>query len=179
MILKRGDVLGFIDESSQDPNANTQRVYSTRKLKMKRKIAHIKANSIGCYMLNGCNIIRFPKHTKSGEFCQFLEEIRKFNPRRRICLILDNLPVHKSNKVKLKAFELNIQLIYLPPYSPDLNPIEFIWKSIKRIISITPIENTLDLISLVQSNFIVLAKQLTFAHKWIEQFLKDKLWMLC
>ena len=32
-------------------------------------------------------------------------------------------------------------LVYLPPYSPDLNPIEFIWKSIKRTISIAFVEN--------------------------------------
>ncbi len=179
MILKREDILGFVDESSQDHNANTQRVYSTKKLKIKRNIAHIKVNSIGCYMLNGCNIIQFPKHTESDEFCKFLGDIRKSNPRKRICLILDNLPVHKSKKVKLKDLDLNIQLIYLPPYSPDLNPIEFIWKSIKRIISVTPIESTSDLISLVDRNFIVLAKQLSFARKWIEQFLSDNLWMLC
>jgi putative transposase len=171
--------LGFVDESSQDPNANTQRVYSIRKLKTKRRIAHIKANSIGCYMLNGCDIIRFPVHTKSDDFCKFLENVREFNPEKRICLILDNLPVHKSKKVQSKAMDLNIQLIYLPPYSPDLNPIEFIWKSIKRIISVTSIENTSDLISLVDSNFILLTKRLTFARNWIEQFLGDNLWMLC
>ncbi|MFQ6063540.1 MAG: transposase [Methanosarcinales archaeon] len=34
-----------------------------------------------------------------------------------------------------KAKELGIYLIFLPPYSPDLNPIEYIWKSIKRMLS--------------------------------------------
>lgn len=28
-----------------------------------------------------------------------------------------------------------IELVFLPPYSPDLNPIEYIWKSIKRVVS--------------------------------------------
>jgi transposase len=34
-----------------------------------------------------------------------------------------------------KAKELNMNLVYLPPYSPDLNPIEYIWKSVKRVLS--------------------------------------------
>jgi putative transposase len=35
-------------------------------------------------------------------------------------LLLDNFATHKAKKVKEKASELNIVLIYLPPYSPDL-----------------------------------------------------------
>jgi transposase len=38
-----------------------------------------------------------------------------------------------------KAKELGLYLVYLPPYSPDLNPIEFIWKSIKRVLSISAV----------------------------------------
>ena len=34
--------------------------------------------------------------------------------------------------VKEKAIELNTILVYLPPYSPDLNPIEFGWKDLKK-----------------------------------------------
>jgi transposase len=37
--------------------------------------------------------------------------------------------------VREEARSLGIRLLYLPLYSPDLNPIEFIWKSIKRIAS--------------------------------------------
>ncbi|VUT28140.1 MAG: hypothetical protein SYNGOMJ08_00702 [Candidatus Syntrophoarchaeum sp. GoM_oil] len=43
--------------------------------------------------------------------------------------------------VRLMAEKLEIYLVYLPPYSPDLNPIEFIWKSIKRVVSISFVEN--------------------------------------
>jgi putative transposase len=35
--------------------------------------------------------------------------------------------------VKERAKELGVHIVYLPPYSPDLNPIEFIWKSVKRV----------------------------------------------
>jgi transposase len=43
-------------------------------------------------------------------------------------LVLDNFATHKAKMVREKASELNIELIYLPPYSPDLNPIEYLRK---------------------------------------------------
>jgi transposase len=167
--------LGFVDESSQSLNANTQRLWSFEKARSKRKIVHIRANSIGCYMLNGTDVITFPKHTKCDDFCGFLDEVRSHNPVNRICLILDNFATHKAKKVHERARFLNIELIFLPPYSPDLNPIEFIWKSMKRFISIRPIENTFELIANVKCQFRILATSLSFAHGWIKKFQEDKL----
>jgi putative transposase len=124
--------LGFIDESSQNINSNTQRLWSFKELKKKKNTVHLKANSIGCFMLNGIDAIAFPIHTKTEDFCKFLADVRSKNPVNRICLVLDNFPTHKAKKVKEKAEELNIELIYLPPYSPDLNPIEYLWKKHKE-----------------------------------------------
>jgi len=57
------------------------------------------------------------------------------NKKKIIVLILDNSKAHTADKTKTKARELKIKLVFLPPYSPDLNPVEFIWKSIKREVS--------------------------------------------
>ena len=130
-------------------------------------------------MINGKDVIMFPARTRSEEFCQFLEEIRELNPIRRICLTIDNYSVHKSKKVRTKAKKLNIKLIYLPPYSPDLNPIEFIWKSIKRVVSSSQPCSLEELISIVNDNFITLARSLSFARNWMWQFLRGKLDLLC
>ena len=148
-------------------------------LKVKKKTAHLRANCIGCFMLNGIDTIMFPSRTKKEEFCQFLVEIRKNNPLNRICLLLDNFATHKAKSVKEKAKELNIELIYLPPYSPDLNPIEYLWKSIKRIISVSKIENRHELIAIVRDGFFSLGANLSFAKMWIPRFLCDKLDLLC
>jgi len=146
---------------------------------MKKKTAHIRANSIGCFMLNGHDTIAFPNHTKSEDFSQFLIEVRRCNPINRICLVLDNFATHKAKKVKEKASELNIELIYLPPYLPDLNPIEYLWKSIKRIISISDIESKQELLVIVRKNFIGLTTNLSSARMWIPRFLHNKLNLLC
>ena len=149
------------------------------KLKRKKNTAHLKANTIGCFMLNGVDTIAFPIHTKADDFCEFLMAIGDSNPLNRICLVLDNFSTHKAKSVKEKARKLNIILIYLPPYSPDLNPIEFIWKSIKRILSISEIENREELMDIVRDAFFGLTANLSVARMWIPRFLFDKLNLLC
>jgi transposase len=44
--------------------------------------------------------------------------------RRGDVLIMDNLKAHHDERVRLLCRDFGIRLIYLPPYSPDLNPIE-------------------------------------------------------
>jgi transposase len=52
----------------------------------------------------------------------------KSNTRGVIHLVLDGAGYHRAAKFKNRATELGIQLHYLPPYSPNLNPIERLWK---------------------------------------------------
>ncbi|HDN3277792.1 TPA: IS630 family transposase [Escherichia coli] len=60
----------------------------------------------------------------------FLNEIRKVYPdyNQKIHVILDGAGYHRSQLVKDWAEVVNIRLHYLPPYSPNLNPIERMWK---------------------------------------------------
>lgn len=67
---------------------------------------------------------------------------------RKVFLILDNLPVHHSKKVKqwLEARKEKIEVFYLPSYSPELNPDEYLNNNVKmKVHSGTPIRNRYDL----------------------------------
>jgi transposase len=49
-------------------------------------------------------------------------------------VVMDNLSSHKNNQVKTMIESAGAQLRFLPPYSPDLNPIEKMWSLIKAIL---------------------------------------------
>nr|WP_161499055.1 IS630 family transposase [Legionella pneumophila] len=49
-------------------------------------------------------------------------------------LIMDNATFHKSEKTKQLIEQAQCKLIFLPPYSPDLNPIEKFWANLKNKI---------------------------------------------
>jgi len=57
----------------------------------------------------------------------FLEMLRKKRPYGIIYLVLDNAGYYNTQRVKAFAKACAIELIYLPPYSPNLNVIERIW----------------------------------------------------
>jgi transposase len=67
------------------------------------------------------------------EFLKKLEEHRQ--DKRKIYLICDNAGYHKSNKIKEYLKNSKIELIFLPPYSPNLNPIERMWKFMHSVVS--------------------------------------------
>ena len=46
-------------------------------------------------------------------------------------VVMDNLSSHKSHNVGVLLREAGAELIYLPPYSPDFNPIEQMWSKVK------------------------------------------------
>ena len=47
-------------------------------------------------------------------------------------MILDQAGYHKTTSVLEAAEALNIELVFLPPYSPNLNPIERLWKIMNK-----------------------------------------------
>ena len=65
--------------------------------------------------------------------CDFLRALRAKNPNgEKLYFILDRGPSNKALSVKELSKELNIEIVFLPSYSPNLNPIERLWKFFKR-----------------------------------------------
>ena len=75
------------------------------------------------------------KSTNSQDFMTFLKLLRSrfsYCKSTTIHLVLDNAAAHHNNFVKLLAAKLKIELMFLPAYTPELNPIEAMWGIIKR-----------------------------------------------
>jgi transposase len=65
------------------------------------------------------------------EVGQLLKKLAK-NATNPITLVLDNARYQRCRHVTQLAQELNIELLFLPPYSPNLNLIERLWKFVKK-----------------------------------------------
>lgn len=52
-------------------------------------------------------------------------------------VVMDNLASHKHPRVRELIESAGAKLLYLPPYSPDFNPIEMIWSKVKRLLRST------------------------------------------
>ena len=63
----------------------------------------------------------------------FIQELLP-NLKAQQVVILDNASFHKSPLLAIAAKERGIKIIYLPAYSPDLNPIEKFWANLKHNI---------------------------------------------
>ncbi|MFB1495693.1 MAG: hypothetical protein AADX96_06620, partial [Thiocapsa sp. C3-sup] len=75
---------------------------------------------------------------------------------------------HPATRDRHELFRALSGQIELP--TPDLNPIEFIWKSIKRVISLNSIPSLGDLKRCITRSWDELAIRHSFAKHWIEQF---------
>ena len=64
--------------------------------------------------------------------CDLLWKITHLNLATPIIFILDNARYQRCTIVKTLAAQLQIELIFLPPYSPNLNLIERLWKFVKK-----------------------------------------------
>jgi len=63
----------------------------------------------------------------------FLQTIEKaYSSKKRVHLFLDNARYYKNQKVREYVKTSKIQMHFLPPYSPNLNPIERLWKWMKQ-----------------------------------------------
>jgi transposase len=73
-------------------------------------------------------------HVDGDIFLGFIREclIPALKPDQIV--IMDNLSTHKISGVRELIESTGARLVYLPPYSPDLSPIELFWSKIKKII---------------------------------------------
>ena len=89
----------------------------------------------GFLCLGGKSVVRATQKCKPEDFIAFLQKVRSSNPDVVLIIILDNARIHRAKNVKAFCEFNPIILVYLPPYSPNLNPIEFCWKDVKKNLS--------------------------------------------
>lgn len=64
--------------------------------------------------------------------CELLRKLRAANGDKHLLVVLDNARYQRASRVQVLAAQLQIELLFLPPYSPNLNLIERFWKFLRK-----------------------------------------------
>lgn len=99
---------------------------------------------------------------KQDTIIPVLEELTRKYPGKRICIIWDNARFHHGKKIKakLKTTLKSIHLINLPPYAPDHNPQEHVWKYGKDKIANIQCESLEEVVK--KFSLIVMGRKYTY-----------------
>jgi len=95
---------------------------------------------------------------------------------KRINLILDNARIHHAKIVEKVCEILNINLIFLQPYYPDLNPIKDVWRIIKSEIYKSIYKNLNELIEIFKEKYYQIVDSKSFYKKWMDEYLGTNIW---
>jgi transposase len=98
-----------------------------------------KISVIGAIGMDNGQLVKMESGIFNADsFRNFIKKmLRSAKTDKKILMVLDNARFHhaKINKEFLKSVRDRINLLYLPPYSPDLNPIESLWKKTRRDVT--------------------------------------------
>ena len=95
-----------------------------------------KVSFYGLYLYNEGQVRILPYDRANGEnTVDVLQRLRREFPDRKIKLIWDGAPYHRSLLVRNAALDLNIDLIPLPGYSPDFMPVESLWHWLREEVT--------------------------------------------
>lgn len=89
-----------------------------------------RVNVMGAIELSSMKVVsRLPDFVNGETIVAFFDQLKESYPNApKLHIILDQSAYHRSQLVRDSALAKNIELHYLPPYSPNLNPIERLWK---------------------------------------------------
>jgi transposase len=79
----------------------------------------------------------FKGSTDASFFEYFIEELLRHCgkwPEPKSVIVMDNASFHHSGRIEQMCSKAGVKVVYLPPYSPDLNPIEELFAELKAFI---------------------------------------------
>ena len=132
------DKLVFLDESGV--NIDMVRRYGRAKNKNRvNDYAPVntpkKTTLVSSVRLDGTQAYEFFQGSLNGKnFLSYVKNTLIPTLKKGDIVVMDNLSCHKVKGIKEAIEEAGASVLYLPPYSPDFNPIEMMWSKIKSLL---------------------------------------------
>jgi transposase len=130
-----GAMIFFLDEAGFQSDPPLGRTYG---LKGKTPVVTTSGQRQSINVISAVNArgafwaVTYPGKLDAETFVVFLEDFMS-RRKEKVFLVVDGHPAHKANRVKSLIQEMKgrLELHFLPPYAPDLNPDEFVWGYMK------------------------------------------------
>jgi transposase len=107
-----------------------QRAYASRPLGRGKNVTIIGAMALRGVLTN----FTFSGSNNTDTFVTYLKDELLPKLWAGAIVIMDNLSVHRVEQVRQLIESVGAHLVYLPPYSPELNPIEMLWSKVKQFL---------------------------------------------
>lgn len=128
----------FIDESGAHLRMSSSyaRAEGGKRIKMPIPFAHgPQFSMIGAISVNKVEAALYGEWATDGDiFHGFIENNLLPQLKKKHTVIMDNVKFHLQARIRETIESTGAKIIFLPPYSPDLNPIENMWSKIKNTL---------------------------------------------
>ena len=134
--LKGTGKVYFVDAAHLLHNAVPGRGWIKHKttVELKTNSGRNRLNVLGAYSPDDHSLLAIEgvESCDAEMVCRLLHKLRAANPGQVLLLVLDNVRYQRTRRVRALARRLRIRLLFLPPYSPNLNLIERFWKFLRK-----------------------------------------------
>jgi len=129
------DTVVFLDETSTQTVMTRRRGRAPRGQRVVGRVPRNHGNNVTCLAAMSSTGLQAPCVFEAGvDSALFLHWVKKWllpGLRRGTTIVLDNLNVHRNPEVRQAVEAAGCQLVFLPAYSPDFNPIELVFAQLK------------------------------------------------
>jgi len=126
----------YLDESGMNDNETIDYGWSKKGKRLPGQKAHLRTKRISIIsVLNQNKLIApfvFEGMCSRDIFEIYIEKVLAPSLKRGQVVIMDNASFHKGGKIKILIEAAGCTILYLSSYSPDFNPIEHFWSSVKH-----------------------------------------------
>jgi putative transposase len=138
--LKAGEVFYYADEFNVSWLPTLRAMWSPKGQQVMIPTPGQQATYYGIGAVNyytGETVVQFQPHKRRQEIAQLLAALVEKHPTETIYVAWDNANTHENEEVDavVQAAEGHLVLLYLPTYSPWLNPIEMLWRHFRREVT--------------------------------------------
>lgn len=135
-VKKYRAILYFEDESNISLTAALGKTWSPRGKRRETKVTGARGGVSAMSAISQSGHLAFTlleNRIRSEEVIHFLSEMLRQHPRRHLVVVMDQASPHTSKKTKgFIESQKRLHVFYLPKYSPNFNPDEYVWNHLKH-----------------------------------------------